>query len=78
MPLTTSQTRSTFLVILIAILLHLSLLWLPGINLEWVFSDGAKYFETRDPILLKHYFLIQANTLGMPFLASILHRLSLF
>jgi len=75
MPLTTSQTRSTFLVILIAILLHLSLLWLPGINLEWVFSDGAKYFETRDPILLKHYFLIQANTLGMPFLASILHRL---
>src|SRR5271165_5851937 len=75
MPLTTSQTRSTFLVILIAILLHLSLLWLPGINLEWVFADGAKYFESHDPILLKHYFLMQANTLGMPLLASVLHRL---
>ncbi|MDR3562070.1 MAG: hypothetical protein P4N59_11630 [Negativicutes bacterium] len=58
-----------------AALLHLSLIWLPGINQEWVFADGAKYFESHDPILLKHYFLMQANTLGMPFLASVLHRL---
>ena len=72
---TSSQRRSAFLVILIAIVLHLSLLWLPGISQEWVFADGAKYFETHDPILLKHYFLMQANTLGMPFLVSVLHRL---
>src|SRR5208283_1587250 len=72
---TSSQSRSAFLVILIAILLHLSLIRLPGINQEWVFADGAKYFETHNPILLKHYFLTQANTLGMPFLASVLHRL---
>ena len=72
---TSSQRRSTFLVILMAALLHLSLLWLPGINQEWVFADGAKYFESHDPILLKHYFLMQANTLGTPFLASVLHRL---
>ena len=60
---------------LIAMLAHASLLWLPGINQEWVFADGAKYFEFHDPVLLKHYFLMQANTLGMPFLASVLHRL---
>jgi hypothetical protein len=72
---TSSQSRGAFLVILIATLLHLSLIWLPGINLEWVFADGAKYFECYDPVLLKHYFLLQANTLGMPFLASVFHRL---
>src|SRR5664280_1846036 len=72
---TSSQSRAAFLVILIATLLHLSLIWLPGINLEWVFADGAKYFECYDPVLLKHYFLLQANTLGMPFLASVFHRL---
>jgi hypothetical protein len=60
---------------MIATLLRLSLIWLPGINLEWVFADGAQYFESHDPILLKHYFLLQANTLGMPLLASAFHRL---
>ncbi len=55
-------------------LLHVSLIWLPGINLEWVFADGAKYFEYYDSVLLKHYFLLEANTLGMPFLAFIVHR----
>ncbi len=72
---TSPQSRGALLVILIATLLHLSLIWLPGINLEWVFADGAKYFECYDPVLLKHYFLLQANTLGMPFLASVFHRL---
>lgn len=71
---TSSDKRDAFLVILVAILLHLSLIWLPGINLEWVFADGAKYFGSYDPLLLKHYFLLEANTLGMPFLASVLHR----
>ncbi len=72
---TSSQIRSTFLVILVVTLLHLSLIWLPGINLEWVFADGTKYFESHDPLLLKHYFLLQANTLGMPLLASFFHRI---
>src|ERR1022692_4391081 len=71
---TSSHSRGALLVILIATLLHLSLIWLPGINLEWVFADGAKYFECYDPGLLKHYVLLEANTLGMPFLASVLHR----
>ena len=72
---TSSHSRAAFLVILLATLLHLSLIWLPGINLEWVFADGAKYFECHDPVFLKHYFLLQANTLGMPFLGFVLHRL---
>jgi hypothetical protein len=72
---TSSNSRGAILVILAATLLHLSLIWLPGINLEWVFADGVKYFECHDPVLLKHYFLLQANTLGMPFLGSVLHRL---
>ena len=71
---TSSGNRDAFLVILVAILLHLSLIWLPGINLEWVFADGAEYFRRYDPLLLKHYFLLEANTLGIPFLASVLHR----
>jgi hypothetical protein len=70
-----SYSRSAWLVIAIAILLHLALIWLPGINLEWVFADGAKYFVYHDPVLLKHYFLLEANTLGVPFLGSLLHRL---
>ena len=72
---TPSYHRGALLVILIAILLHVSLIWLPGINLEWVFADGAKYFESHDPALLKHYFLLEANTLGMPFLGSVFHRI---
>jgi len=71
---TSSDNRNAFLVILVAVLLHLSLIWLPGINLEWVFADGAEYFSGYDPLLLKHYFLLEANTLGIPFLAAILHR----
>ncbi len=72
---TSSYSRGAFLVILIATLLHVSLIWLPGINLEWVFADAAQYFACHDPALLKHYFLLEANTLGMPFLAFLLHRL---
>lgn len=63
-----------FLVILVATLLHIFLVWLPGVNLEWVFADGARYFDCYDPLLLKHYFLLEANTLGMPFLASAFHH----
>jgi len=63
-----------FFVSLFATLLHLFLMWLPGINLEWVFADGAKYFDCRDPLLLKRYFFLEANTLGMPFLAFAFHH----
>ena len=70
---TASHARGALLVMLIVILLHLSLLWLPGINLEWVFADGAKYFAYHDPVFLRHYFLLEANTLGMPFLGYVGH-----
>lgn len=69
-----AHVRDAFLVILAATLVHVFLLWLPGINLEWVFADAAKYFDCSDPLLLKRYFLLEANTLGMPFLAFALHH----
>jgi hypothetical protein len=53
---------------------HLSLLWLPGINLEWVFADGASYFASHDPGLLKYYFSLEANTLGVPFVGFLLRH----
>jgi hypothetical protein len=71
---TSSPSRGAFLVILVVTTVHIFLVWLPGINLEWVFADGAKYFDRYDPSLLRHYFQFEANTLGMPFLASAFHH----
>lgn len=71
---TSSRSHGAFLVILAATLLHVFLIWLPGVNLEWVFADGARYFDSHDPLLLKNYFFLEANTLGMPFVASAFHH----
>ncbi len=54
------------------VLLHLCLLWLPTINLEWAFITAARYFESGDPALLARYHEVQANTLGVPYLAHLL------
>jgi hypothetical protein len=52
---------------------HLALLDLPAINLEYTFSEGARYFFDGDPLHLEQYFYYEANTLGLPWLAYAVH-----
>jgi len=40
-----SENRAALWVALAATLLHVFLIGLPGINLEWVFADGGKYLR---------------------------------
>jgi len=50
---------------------HCLLILLPAINLEFAFVDAARYFKTGDTTLIHQYFLLQANTIGLPFLSSL-------
>jgi len=54
---------------------HLLLLDTPTINLEYAFSDAAKYFSTGDFRYLAEYFDSEANTLAIPWLAFAIHWL---
>jgi hypothetical protein len=56
-----------------AVVLHLLMLSLPPVNLEFVFADAAKYFINPANVqLIEQYFYYQANTLGVPGLSAIL------
>ena len=64
--------NNNFLLITILIsLLHLITINTGPINLEFTFSDAANYFISNDQYLLKQYFHYEANTLALPFAASI-------
>lgn len=67
--------RSLIPIVALIVVLHASLLLLAPVNLEYAFVDAAEYFRARDPELLQSYFSVQANTVGMPFLAAQLSRL---
>jgi hypothetical protein len=54
---------------------HLLLLDLPAVNMEWAFSDAARYFSTGDRLYLDEYFDSEANTLAIPWLAFATHWL---
>lgn len=56
-------------------LIHLAMLLLPAINLEFTFADAARYFQTGDTPLINQYFRLQANTVGLPILASLVSTL---
>ncbi|XHS80302.1 hypothetical protein ACFJGW_10080 [Burkholderiaceae bacterium UC74_6] len=58
----------------LAVVVHASLLLLPPINFEHSFADAAQYFLVGQPELLSEYFSVQANTVGMPFLAAQVSR----
>ncbi|HTV34830.1 MAG TPA: hypothetical protein VMF12_00240 [Xanthobacteraceae bacterium] len=47
----------------------------PSVNLEFAFSDAAKYFSNGDPQYLEQYFHYEANTLAVPWLAYAIHWL---
>ncbi|MGA8615100.1 MAG: hypothetical protein WB760_26165 [Xanthobacteraceae bacterium] len=54
---------------------HLLLLDLPSVNMEWAFSDAAKYFSSGNRLYLDEYFDSEANTLAIPWLAFAIHWL---
>jgi hypothetical protein len=57
------------LLVLLFAVVHLLLLDTPTVNLEYAFSDAAKYFSTGDSRYLVQYFESEANTLAIPWLA---------
>jgi hypothetical protein len=52
---------------------HLAFIGLPSINFEWAFVDAARYFGLHQQELLVRYFGVEANPLGVPLLAYIIH-----
>ena len=52
---------------------HLAFIDLPTINFEWAFPDAARYFGLHQQELLMRYFEVEANPLGVPLLAYIIH-----
>lgn len=56
-------------------LLHSILFFFPPINLEFAFADAALYFQTGHTTLINQYFRLQANTVGLPILASLVSSL---
>lgn len=72
---TTRHYRLLWLLVAAACLAHLALVWLPGINLEWAFSDALLYLQQGDERRIERYFAVQANTLGLSFSAYLLAAL---
>jgi hypothetical protein len=66
---------SLLCMMLAAVAAHLALYQLPLINMEWAFADAARYFATHQQVFLDRYFAMQANTLGVPLLAWLIHQL---
>jgi len=64
-----SNKKNQILLIGSVLSIHLLLILLPSVNLEFAFVDAAHYFSRRDQALLDQYFNYQANTLGLPWLA---------
>jgi hypothetical protein len=52
----------------ILFVVHLVLLGMPMVNLEWAFISASEFFRDFEPEQLNDYFTLQANTLGFPFL----------
>lgn len=50
--------------------LHLGTMALPSVNMEFAFADAVRHFMTGDPAALESYFRYQANSVGLPWLAS--------
>ena len=74
MPLFRSPlSRAVAIVTAVVIVAHLAFIGLPAINFEWAFVDAARYFGLHQPELLVRYFGVEANPLGVPFLAYFIH-----
>jgi len=66
-------SRAVAIVTAVTITAHLVFIGLPSINFEWAFVDAARYFGLHQQELLVRYFDVEANPLGVPLLAYIIH-----
>jgi hypothetical protein len=66
-------SRAVAIVTVVTIAAHLAFIGLPSINFEWAFVDAARYFSLHQQELLVRYFGVEANPLGVPLLAYIIH-----
>src|ERR1700722_3084689 len=66
-------SRAVAIVAAVTITVHLAFIDLPSINFEWAFIDAARYFGLHQQELLVRYFAVEANPLGFPLLAYIIH-----
>ena len=66
-------SRAVAVVAAVTIAAHLAFIDLPSINFEWAFIDAARYFGLHQQELLVRYFAVEANPLGFPLLAYIIH-----
>ena len=66
---------SSYLLILITILIHVLFINLSPINFENSFSEGAKYLEELNYKIINNYFQHNANTYVFPFISSLIHKL---
>ena len=67
------NSRAIAIVTAVTIAAHLAFIGLPSINFEWAFVDAARYFGLHQQELLVRYFEVEANPLGVPLLAYIIH-----
>jgi hypothetical protein len=61
-----------FFIPVLFVILHLSYIYTPFVNFEWVYRLGSDYFITGDKWLLEQYFFGQANPLTYSFVVSLL------
>jgi len=74
-PLSANLYWKYWLVVVGVFCLHLALIGLPRINLEWAFFDVVQYFESGDRRYLDRYFSVQANPLALSYLSFLLAKL---
>jgi hypothetical protein len=66
---------TVWLLVIAAVVAHLVFYRLPSVNGEWAFADAARYFETHNQDFLDRYFSVQANSLGIPLCAYLIHQI---
>lgn len=63
-----TKYKKSLILLLIFTILHIPLLFLGPVNIEFAFSDLLKYFKNGNEVFLEQFFFYQANTVGMSFL----------
>jgi len=69
------NVQQAYVITFFSIVIHLMLLILPGVNLEFAFAGAVDYFKTSNPVLLEQYFSYQANTLGLPYFTYLISNI---
>ncbi len=71
------KNKAVLILLLIFTVLHIPLLFLGPVNIEFAFADLLKYYKNGNEIFLEQFFFYQANTVGMSFLGWLVNIESL-